>query len=438
VHASVGQIYVINGGSARAVSVTGPNGYALTTRTDSRGGAVVRDVPAPGAYSVAISGDATSPHAVNVLDANTPPDASFYASQTMSFDPTSTDRTDGYVVTRDCTKLSYRVQFPGPYDPNTRYHVVITYSGYSPGLRPATPWDEDAFTRYTAAGYAVIGVNMRGSGCSGGSFNVMEPIVALDGYDAIETIGAQPWVDGIAMVDKSWPGLSQLFVAATRPPALTAIEPGAPVADFYRDLVYPGGIENVGFARAWAEARDTDNAFPSTNTSVTNVTDGVDKLSVATDDDDPVCLENQKLRGQNVNTVAAFDAHPYYDSYWKQRTAEVDKITVPTLLTVSWQDEQTGARAAEALSQFAPGRRRELRRNRRDPRSQHRFRCVVSARGGAGRPVEGRSEARTVGRSARRQPRDQQRWNRLPERRPPRHRATTRHRVRRRRHRVPN
>src|SRR5262249_44097533 len=189
-------------------------------------------------------------------------------------------------------------------------------------------WDAGTFSRYTAAGYAVVGVNMRGSGCSGGAFNLMEQLVALDGYDAIQTIAAQSWAGNIAMADKSWPGLSQLYVAATRPPALKAIEPGAPVVDFYRDLVYPGGIENVGFAQAWASARDTDEAFPSTNPSVTNVTDGIDNPAIATDDDDPVCLENQKLRGENVNTQAAFHAHPLYDSYWQQRTAAVEKITV--------------------------------------------------------------------------------------------------------------
>ena len=43
-------------------------------------------------------------------------------------------------------------------------------------------------------GFAVVDVNMRGTGCSGGAFDFFEPLQNLDGYDVIETIAHQPWV----------------------------------------------------------------------------------------------------------------------------------------------------------------------------------------------------------------------------------------------------
>ena len=43
-------------------------------------------------------------------------------------------------------------------------------------------------------GFAVVDVNMRGTGCSGGAFNYFEPLQNLDAYDVIETIAHQPWV----------------------------------------------------------------------------------------------------------------------------------------------------------------------------------------------------------------------------------------------------
>ena len=43
-------------------------------------------------------------------------------------------------------------------------------------------------------GFAVVDVNMRGTGCSGGAFDFFEPLQSLDGYDVIETIARQPWV----------------------------------------------------------------------------------------------------------------------------------------------------------------------------------------------------------------------------------------------------
>ena len=47
------------------------------------------------------------------------------------------------------------------------------------------------FRSANAQGYAYVGVNMRGTGCSGGSFNFFEQIQSLDGYDAVETIAAR-------------------------------------------------------------------------------------------------------------------------------------------------------------------------------------------------------------------------------------------------------
>ena len=45
----------------------------------------------------------------------------------------------------------------------------------------------------TLLGFAVVDVNMRGTGCSGGAFDYFERLQALDGYDVIETVARQPW-----------------------------------------------------------------------------------------------------------------------------------------------------------------------------------------------------------------------------------------------------
>jgi putative CocE/NonD family hydrolase len=210
---------------------------------------------------------------VHVLGPDEHPSQDFYDSQDLTFDPEGVDPTDGYMLTRDCTPLSYRVELPdGPMPPGG-YDVLVMYSGYTPGVRYGYEWVDAAFDPMTAAGYAVVGVNMRGTGCSGGAFDLMEQLALLDGYDVIETVAAQDWADDVAMYGGSWAGLSQFFVASTRPPSLAAIAPGVPVGDFYRDVVHPGGIENIGFAQIWARWQDSDNAYPSTNPGVINVTD---------------------------------------------------------------------------------------------------------------------------------------------------------------------
>ena len=55
----------------------------------------------------------------------------------------------------------------------------------------------------------------------------------------------------------SYGGISQLFVAARRPPSLAAITPLSVIDDTATTL-YPGGILNTGFALSWAKDRVHD------------------------------------------------------------------------------------------------------------------------------------------------------------------------------------
>ena len=105
-------------------------------------------------------------------------------------------------------------------------------------------------------GFTVVDVNMRGTGCSGGAFDFFEPLQSLDGYDVIETIARQPWVqhNKVGMMGISYGGISQLFTAQTNPPSLAAITPLS-VIDATQTTLYPGGILNTGFAVEWAKDR---------------------------------------------------------------------------------------------------------------------------------------------------------------------------------------
>lgn len=343
---SVGQIYVANAPAGAHVEVSGPSGHSAVA--DDAGGLLLRDVGPGDGYVVTI-GDAfgVTPgedpaSTVTVLGPGEHPLQEFYDNQVLAPEP-------GYLMTRDNTWLSYNVALPAQgCDADNPCDVAVTYSGYTPGLPPDTQWEATPYDKLLPLGYAVVGVNMRGSGCSGGAFDLMEPLVWLDGYDIVEALSAQPWVEDLALVDKSWPGLSQLYVASTQPPSLDAIAPGAVVGDFYRDVIYPGGIQNTGFGSGWAAGRDATNAYPSSNSRVND--------AVAAD---PVCAANQALRAQNQNTTDAFDVNRFDGEYWHDRRADVGSISVPTLLVTSWQDEQTGGRPARLLEQLpatTPGR----------------------------------------------------------------------------------
>ena len=147
---------------------------------------------------------------------------------------------------------------------------------------------------------------MRGSGCSGGAFDYFETLQSLDGYDAIETVARQPWVlhDKVGMLGISYGGISQLFVAATRPPSLSAITPLS-VIDNTQTTLYPGGILNTGFALEWGQDRvdDSQPASPTTGQAGpgTRIQGG-----------DTICEENQDLHPEATNLLEKIGRNKFY------------------------------------------------------------------------------------------------------------------------------
>src|SRR5438093_11411076 len=85
------------------------------------------------------------------------------------------------------------------------FPTVVEYSGYDPS-NPDSPQPSTLIA--SALGFATVGVNMRGSGCSGGVLDLFDYPTTADGYDVIETVAAQPWLQSgkVGMVGISFPG----------------------------------------------------------------------------------------------------------------------------------------------------------------------------------------------------------------------------------------
>jgi len=284
-----------------------------------------------------------------------PPDPELYGSQPLQ-------PGNNYITMRDGTKLHVFVSLPGPIEDGP-YPTVVNYSGYSPG-QPGQklsdvvePFCADFpvlcdVPSYGAGifvglmGYASVGVNMRGTGCSDGAYDYFEPLQLMDGYDIIEIVARQDWVkhNKVGMVGLSYPGISQLFTAKTQPPSLTAITPMSVLADSASSTLAPGGIFNDGFALEWIE-NVLDRAKPYGHGWIQDVVDSGDTL----------CAEHQKLHGQLVDVVAKALANPFYTEEVAaplDPSSWADQITVPVYLTGQWHDEQTGPHFAALLDKF--------------------------------------------------------------------------------------
>lgn len=106
--------------------------------------------------------------------------------------------------------------------------------------------------RLMARGYALLGVSVRGTGCSQGKFDPFDHTMGEDGYDAVEWAARQPWSDGkVGMIGVSFGGITQLLTAGQQPPHLRAIAASSATSDLYRDVAYPGGILEYDFIFAW-------------------------------------------------------------------------------------------------------------------------------------------------------------------------------------------
>lgn len=359
VRESVEQLSVTGLDPGQVVEVWRDGAQVATGSADDLGSVLFRQLEPGNDYEVR-AGSATATGLVVESVAASQPDQSFYDGQSIS-------EGFGYLTTRDGTQLSINVVLPGPIEEGP-YPTVVEYSGYDPsnplaglgdlggGVDPTPLCGELPVLCKAPAqpssllagilGYAVVGVNVRGTGCSGGAYDFFEPLQVLDGYDAIEAIAAQPWVQDnrVGMVGLSYPGLSQLFVAQSQPPSLAAITPLSVYGDTGTGVLRPGGILNTGFALSWAD-QVLKNAAPS----------GTSWVRQLISDGDTTCEANQALRLQNVDVVAKARANPFYTEDVAapldiRRFA--DRIEVPVFLASAWQDEQTGPSFAELLDRF--------------------------------------------------------------------------------------
>jgi predicted acyl esterase len=256
----------------------------------------------------------------------------------------------GYLRTRDGTKLAIDVHLPSGPGP---YPTLIEYSGY--GYANPAGAESSIGPVATLLGYAVVDVNMRGTGCSGGAFDYFEPLQGLDGYDVIETVARKPWVlhHKVGMLGISYGGISQVFVAATRPPSLAAIAPLS-LIDNTQTTLYPGGILNTGFALTWAKDRVHD-AKPASATGGQKW--ALDRIKAG----DKTCKSNQVLHGEAVDLLAKIRANNYYARKVADPLAPVTfvhKIKAAVFLACQFTDEQTGGHCPRLAGRFTGTRRK--------------------------------------------------------------------------------
>jgi uncharacterized protein len=362
---SAEQVYVTGVPAEAQTSLLNSKGATVYTQNaNSLGGVLFRNVKPKNGYRVLLSstGETSGPITVHSVAA-APWDPAIY-NQSIP------DNGYTYLTTRDGTRLSIDVHpptspagepgvpsmfhfptlpIPGVPTPSYTppYPTLIEYSGYG-YANPAGPENGIAVLA-NLMGFAVVDVNMRGTGCSGGAYDFFEQMQNLDGYDVIETIAHQPWVLGnkVGMLGISYGAISQLFTAQTQPAGLEAIAPLSTI-DATATTLYPGGMLNTGFAVAWAEQRQ-QNAEPASPGH------GQAWATKRIEEGDQTCAANQALHGEAANLMEKIRSNSTYNPAVADPldpVTFVKKINVPTFMACQWEDEQTGGHCADLAQHF--------------------------------------------------------------------------------------
>ncbi len=356
---------------------------------DAFGTLIVRDLtPGPGYRWVdGATGQKSSRFAVLAPGANPRSRSTLYTGQPMH---------EGlnYITMRDGVKLAATVRYPygttcsaaspcptvleysgygtaGPTDPipsiiAQALHTPCTNCG-DPNLLPDSATAVGSILA-RVSGFATVSLQMRGTGCSGGAYDLFGYPSDTDAYDAIEIAAHQSWVAAhkVGMVGISYSGLSEFPSAGTDPPDLAAIAPMSPTDDLF-STGYPGGIYNNGFAAGWIGERIDDakaaasfsggHLVQSSPTPVANVGQAwtyyeIDAELAASGGASSTCLADQALHGQSESLASLVGPQMVAPGTGPGRKASLfdrrsmivaaSHIKVPVFVSGALQDEQTG------------------------------------------------------------------------------------------------
>ena len=176
---------------------------------------------------------------------------------------------------------------------------------------PYLAWETANPMWWCPRGYACVRVDARGSGKSPGRSDPSSYQEAVDFYDAIEWIARRDWCSGnIGTLGISYHANCQWRVANLQPPSLKAIIPWEGRADLYRDQTFHGGIFAMGFLHTWIATNMAHHLMGRPRTT------------------NPDAFNN--------NMLWEWASHNLDSEFWRLRSAQWDKITVPLYSVGNW------------------------------------------------------------------------------------------------------
>lgn len=182
-----------------------------------------------------------------------------------------------YLAMRDSVKLAVDLYLPKGLEPGTKIPVLLYQTRYwrSVEFRALIkPFFGDRMpgmagklmSEMIASGYAVVGVDTRGTGASYGRCNYPWSMDEIkDGAEIVNWAIKQPWCSGsVGSLGISYSGTTAEMLLVNQHPAVKAIVPMFALYDAYDDIAIPNGIRFRWFTSNWGDANSSldNNRLP--------------------------------------------------------------------------------------------------------------------------------------------------------------------------------
>jgi len=260
---------------------------------------------------------------------------------------------DGIVLRADVYRPVKEGKHPviltyGPYAKGLPFEVGYkdqweNMTGNFPEIKAGTTnkyqcWEVVDPEKWVPEGYAIVRVDSRGAGRSPGYLDCWSPREAKDIRDCVEWAAVQPWSNGkVGMLGISYYAQNQWQVSTKhQPPHLAAMCTWEAAADFYRDTYRHGGIK-CDWYEGWYRRQ------------VVSVQHGVGERGAVDPNSGmlvsgPETLTVEELARNREEIGNPILAHPLDDAYYRDRSPDWSKLTVPLLSTANWGGQGLHAR----------------------------------------------------------------------------------------------
>jgi putative CocE/NonD family hydrolase len=245
--------------------------------------------------------------------------------------------TFGFATMPDRTQIALAVSYPRGFRSDRGWPALFMMDGYEGGGGPIDPGE-------WANKFVLVHASVRGTGCSGGSFDLFSRQTALDGANIIDQwIPAQRWSNGrVGIIGHSYPGLTGLAVAETAPKHLAAVAVSGLIDDLYSGESYPGGVPNGGFTLLWTQVERPGSEYAG------------NLQRYLTRSDQQACAHNVATRpAPDVADDPVLNGATTTDNgqWWASHSliTNIGGVRAPTMMTQQYQDEQTGPQGGFVL-----------------------------------------------------------------------------------------